>query len=112
MIYYPYTAKKSGFISEESLVPTTYTNNISFFEIEKIEDEVLLKTINKESVEQYKELYQQNFYIDDYFLKAIYAVTKDNRWMIYDISTDDESCYFKTVKKWEEELEYYDKENN
>jgi len=108
MIYYPPSVKISGFLSLESLIPTTETNNIQIYEIKKVKGSKMLNEINKNFNDEYKGVWIQEFVVDNVRLTAYFAERNDGIYMIYKIMTSDEKNYFMTVKEWIEILNLYE----
>lgn len=104
MIYYPFSVKISGFTDYESLVVTTETNNVAFYNIEKIENDEYLEEINSNNNSTFTSIYSQDFEVDGYDLTIEYIKTKDESWMVHKIISEDEDHYYMDVNMWRERL--------
>lgn len=104
MIYYPFSIKRAGFLSNDSLVPITETNNVAFYTLEPESTGAVLKKVNLHFNDQYYAAWVQEFEVDGVRLRAYLVQKKDGTWRVYRITTDDEKSYFMTVEKWVEQL--------
>lgn len=98
MVYYPASTKLSAFLNMQSIVPTTHSNDVVFFEPRDVDEYTLSQMAATFSNFGGGEVI--DFSVDGIFCTATLYYDTDHHFLMWDLSTTDEKSYFMTVSDW------------